>query len=108
MLAKTSPVFRLLNEKIEYITMSPEEERLFDSRMKLRTDIIDRLILEFEEGKAEGIEEGLEKGIEKGRTEERFIIARSLLKAGVSVDKITEATGLSEDEIKNYAKHEGS
>ena len=100
MLAKTSPVFRLLNEKIEYITRSPEEERLFDSRMKLRTDIIDRLILEFEEGRAEGIEEGLKKGREK----ERFIIARSLLKAGVSVDKITEATGLSEDEIKNSCK----
>ena len=87
MLARTSPIFKLLNEKIEEITRTPEEERLFDSRMKLRTDIIDRLILEFEEG------------LKKGREKERFIIARSLLRAGVSVDKIVEATGLSEDEI---------
>jgi|GEM_PF-5827720 len=93
MLANTSPVFRLLNDKIEYITMSAEEERLFDFIMKLRGDILDRLILEFEEGNGEGIEEGLEKGRVEGRTEERFIIAKSFKSMGFSLDKIAEATG---------------
>jgi len=53
-----------------------------------------------EEGMIEGIEKGIEKGIAKGRAEERFFMARSFRNMGFPLDKIAEATGLSEDEIK--------
>ena len=52
----------------------------------------------------EGIEKGIEKGIAKGRAEgraeERFFMARSFRNMGFPLDKIAEATGLSEEEIK--------
>ncbi|MDR1545110.1 MAG: hypothetical protein LBU12_00005 [Deltaproteobacteria bacterium] len=46
-----------------------------------------------------GREEGLEEGREQGREETRFTIAKNLLAIGIPVDKITQATGLSEDKI---------
>ena len=42
MLARTSPVLKLLNEQIENITRTPEEERLFDSRMKMKSPANDK------------------------------------------------------------------
>ena len=64
MLAITSPIFKLLNEKIEEITRSPEEQRLFDARMKMRSDIFGEMELNYEEGRNEGMKEGIEKGIQ--------------------------------------------
>ena len=36
MLAKTSPVLQILNEKMNVLTLSKEEKRIYDSRMKLK------------------------------------------------------------------------
>ena len=47
----------------------------------------------------EGEQKGIEKGREEGREEERFFMARSFRNMGFPLDKIAEATGLSEDEI---------
>ena len=44
-------------------------------------------------------EEGLAEGKEEGKTEERLEIAKKMLKMGLSVEQITEATGLSEEEV---------
>ena len=44
-------------------------------------------------------EDGRREGREEGREEERFVIARSLVNMGVSLDKISKATGLSEEKI---------
>ena len=66
MLAATSPVLELLNEKIEEIVRSPEEQRLFDSRMKLKSDIVGGFEAKFREGMQQGIEKGMQQGIEKG------------------------------------------
>ena len=56
-----------------------------------------------QEAREEGWETGLAKGIEKGRREGieegRFSIARSLVNMGISLDKISKATGLSEEKI---------
>ena len=55
-------------------------------------------------GMERGMERGMEKGIERGREEGRMArtltLARSFRDMGVSLDKIAQATGLSEDEIK--------
>ncbi len=40
MLALSSPILQLLNEKVVEITRTPEEQRRFDSRMKMRSDIL--------------------------------------------------------------------
>ena len=40
-----------------------------------------------------------EEGLAEGKTEERLEIAKKMLEMGLSVEQITEATGLSEEEV---------
>ena len=57
-----------------------------------------------EEGRAEGRAEGKEEGRAEGRAEGMSLrsleIARNLLSLGLPVDQITQATGLTEEEIE--------
>ena len=62
-------------------------------------DVINQLYYAKEEGLAEGREEGREEGLAEGKTEERLEIAKKMLEMGLSVEQITEATGLSEEEV---------
>ena len=66
-----------------------------------------------EKGKAEGIAEGMIKGIVKGKAEgiaeglakgikeTQLSTARKMLKLGMSVEEISEITGLTKEEIGN-------
>ena len=54
-----------------------------------------------EEGLAEGLAKGLEEGLAKGRDERSLEIAKSLLDMGVAIDKIMNATGLDEEQIRS-------
>ncbi len=58
-------------------------------------DVINQLYYAKEEGLAEGREEGLAEGEAKKSLE----IAKKMLEMGLSVEQITEATGLSEEEV---------
>ena len=40
-----------------------------------------------------------EEGLAEGKTEERLEIAKKMLEMGLSVEQITEATGLSEEKV---------
>ena len=51
------------------------------------------------EGHKEGKEEGLKKGREEGRGEERLKIAMNLIRIGASCEIITQATGISAEEV---------
>ena len=46
-----------------------------------------------------GREEGREEGLKEGRGEERLKIAMNLIRLGASHDIITQATGLSKEEV---------
>jgi len=62
----------------------------------------------FQEGKAEGMEEGIakgkaegmEEGIAKGEQQKSLSIAKNLLKMGMTIQQVADATGISEEEIK--------
>jgi len=54
----------------------------------------------FQEGKVEGLEEGLAKGKAEGELQKSLSIAKNLLKMGMDTKQVTEATGLSEEEIQ--------
>ena len=54
-----------------------------------------------EQGRAEGREEGREEGLEQGREEEKLTTAAKLKALGVDPALISEATGLSEDMVRN-------
>ena len=60
MLAQGSPVLRILNEKINVVDLSKEERRLYDSRMKLKSDITTIYEGRFKEGVEQGILQGRE------------------------------------------------
>ena len=107
MLATTSPVLAILNEQVGKINLSPEQERLYESRMKLRSDIVSIQESSFnrgiKQGIAEGIEkgraEGIQKGIEEGSYAKAIETARKCLDMKMAVETIAELTGLTQDEI---------
>ena len=108
MLAMTSPILQMLNEQIDVLTLSPVERKLYESRMKLKSDITTISETQFsagvERGKslglAEGIEQGRSEGIEQGSRQKALETARILKQFGDSVQKIAQATGLTKEEIE--------
>ena len=79
-------------------------DKFWDSVSVERTLLDDRYQKGKEEGRAEGKEEGRAEGKEEGRAEgmsQRSLeIARNLLSLGLPIDQITQATGLTEEEIE--------
>jgi len=55
-----------------------------------------------EEGKKEGIKQGLEQGKKQGELKAKIETAKKLLKKGIDIKIIVEATGLSKKELKKY------
>jgi predicted transposase YdaD len=53
------------------------------------------------EGIAEGKAEGLAEGLAKGIRENQLSTARKMLKFDLSIEEISEITGLTMDEISN-------
>ena len=108
MLAMTSPILQMLNEQIDVLTLSPVERKLYESRMKLKSDITTISETQFsagvERGKslglAEGIEQGRSEGIEQGSRQKALETARILKQFGDSVQKIAQDTGLTKEEIE--------
>jgi predicted transposase/invertase (TIGR01784 family) len=45
-------------------------------------------------------DEGVEVGIEKGKTKGKIEVAENILKAGASIDLISESTDLTQAEVK--------
>ena len=50
MLATTSPILQMLNEKIDVLSLSPVERKLYESRMKLKSDIATISEVQFKAG----------------------------------------------------------
>ena len=99
MLALSSPILELLNEKVIEITRTPEEQRLFDSRMKMRSDILTGFDVYFNRGIEKGREEGIEKGREEGSRTKAIETARNCLHLNMPIETIAQITGLTQDEI---------
>ena len=57
-----------------------------------------------EEGRKEGKEEGIKEGRAEGSKDERSKIAINLIRLGTSCEIITQATGLSEEEVSRLKK----
>ena len=70
MIATMSPVLQMLNEKIDILTLSPIERKLYESRMKLKSDITTISETQFsagvERGKSLGLAEGKSLGLAEG------------------------------------------
>ena len=105
-------VFKKLSEITDIAALSKDEREKYDESLKVMRDY--HATLEgaallgrregLEEGRAEGLAEGREKGLAEGRAEGRaegiIEVAKSMIKKGMSVELISEVTGLSHDEIQ--------
>ena len=94
------PVFRKLAEIGDLRKLSREELELYDEDIKNMRDIY--ATRKFDEKR--GMEKGMKKGIAKGRAEGELAkgleVARNLLAMGMSWTQIIQATGLTEDQLK--------
>ena len=52
-----------------------------------------------EQGRAKGLEEGLEQGEAKGRAEEKKEVAKKMKAMGMSIEAISQVSGLSAEQI---------
>ena len=108
MLATTSPILQMLNEKIDVLSLNPVEKKLYESRMKLKSDIATISEVQFkagakwgiEQGKAEGKSLGLVEGEARGSRQAKLETAKNLLHFGLSRENIAQATGLSRAEVE--------
>ena len=112
MLATTSPILQMLNEKIDVLSLNPVERKLYESRMKLKSDIATISEVQFkagakwgiEQGKAEGkslgLAEGKSLGLAEGSHQAKLETAKNLLHFGLSRENIAQATGLSRAEVE--------
>ena len=117
MLATTSPILHMLNEQIDVLSLTPVERKLYESRMKLKSDIATISEVQFksglEVGFAEGLAHGEAKGLERGKSlgraegkaegshQKALETAKNLLHFGLSRENIAQATGLTMAEIKS-------
>ena len=104
MLATTSPILQMLNEKIDVLSLNPEERKLYESRMKLKSDIATISEVQFkagvEYGLAEGEARGEARGLAEGSRQAKLETAKTMLSMGYPQADICKITGLSKAEIE--------
>lgn len=96
----TAPGLEEARERLKLDSMTKDElsayYRHLDNVVILRSNIQTERM----EGLEEGMEKGLKKGREEGRLEANRKTVRNLKKLGATVEFISQATGLSKEEIK--------
>ncbi|WP_230977622.1 hypothetical protein [Treponema vincentii] len=97
MLAATSPVLQMLNEKVDVLSLTPEERKLYESRMKLKSDIATISEVQFKSGLAEGKSLGLAQGSHQKTLE----TAKTMLTMGYPLVDICKISGLTTDEVES-------
>ena len=96
----TAPGLEEARERLKLDSMTKEELAAYYRHLDNIVILRDNINTEREEGRAEGLEEGLNKGREEGLKEANLNNARNLKKLGVAVDIISQATGLSKEEVE--------
>ena len=76
--------------------------------MNTERDTYNQIEYARETGREEGLKEGHKKGREEGREEERLKIAMNLIRVGASCEIISQATGLSAEEVSRLKEKSNS
>ena len=87
-----SPVLQILNEKIDVLTLSPTERKLYESRMKLKSDITTISETQFSAG--------VERGLAEGSRQKALETARLMLQRNYPVSEISLMTGLTKEDVE--------
>ena len=99
MLATTSPILQMLNEKIDVLSLSPKERKLYESRMKLKSDIATISEVQFKAGAEWGLAEGKSLGLTEGSRQKALETARLMLQRNYPQAEICLMTGLTQEEV---------
>ena len=108
MLATTSPILQMLNEKIDVLSLNPVERKLYESRMKLKSDIATISEVQFKSGLELGFAEGIEQGKAEGKSlglaegsrQAKLETAKLMRKRDYPPAEICLMTGLSRAEVE--------
>ena len=90
----------MLNEKIDVLSLSPVERKLYESRMKLKSDIATISEVQFKSGLELGFAEGIEQGEARGSRHAKLETAKTMLTMGYPVGDICKIAGLSPAEVE--------
>ena len=94
------PVFRKLAEIGDLRKLSREELELYDEDIKNMRDIYATRKFDEKRGMEKGMAKGRAEGRAEGKAEGKAEVARNLLAMGMSWTQIIQATGLTEDQLK--------
>ena len=92
MAGKENKIFERARKEMNYLTGDAAVQRLAELREKWEMDRVSAINYATRKGKAEGKSEGIK--------EEKIEIAKKLLKMGMTIKQVKEATNLDEEEIK--------
>ena len=100
-MAKVNPKIDKAVHVLETMCQDKKTRAEYLSREMALHDEATRIEEAMEEGYEKGIQQGIEKGIEQGVEQEKLNNAKNLLKLGVDINIISQATGLSKEKIEN-------
>ena len=80
--------------------LSSEEQEKYDESIKAADDYYSGLYGSYVEGEEKGMAKGRAEGRAEGELSKGLTIARNLLAMGMSWTQIKQATGLTEDQLK--------
>ena len=92
-------------KEIDYLTGDDAVRRLADLREKWEMDYVTGIECAEKRGIAKGLEKGINKGKNEGKKQKQIEIAQNLLKMGMKISEISEATGLTIEEIEQINKN---
>ena len=102
--AAQNAVFKKLEDIADVAALSRQERMKYDEGLRKYRDTISVLQGAREDGYAEayadGYAEAYAEGYAEGRKQEALAIAKKLKAMGMTVEEITEATGLLEEDLK--------
>ena len=93
-------IFDHLAKLADVRCLSSEEQEKYDESIKAVDDYYSGLYGSYVEGEKKGISKGIAEGRAEGELSKGLTIARNLLAMGMSWTQIIQATGLTEDQLK--------
>ena len=96
----TAPGLNEARQRLKLDRMTKEELNAYYRHLDNIVILRDNIFTERAEGRAEGRLEGRLEGRAEGERNKQIEIARNLKKAGVSIDVISQSSGLTVDEIE--------
>ncbi len=89
-------VFEKLFSEAELAKLTPEDMRTYEESLKVYRDNKNAMDYAIQVA----VEEGREKGRQEGKQEGIMTVAKELKRNGLSIDLISQSTGLSKEQIE--------